>query len=418
MCFIYYKYILVSHILIFDNIMSSNTTSDKKLKKVVHVHDEVATLNTMPYSSYNLELSLEKLMYCAMTVIHKYEMDKNMAFNPTDKIEITADNFFNLVYSGEFEGNLSSAQLKDKAAKMLSLRRTMLNAYNRFDASPIMLVPKADSDLPVKVPMINSLHYDNVKKTFSIEFHAAFYDFFYKLNAQDKKASFNKHELKQILKMNSYYSLRLYRIFNSEYWRTQEITLTYDTLRKIFQKENQYRLHGHIKSRLIVPAIEEINELTDLHVEYECIKTVGGAYDAVTFRFARNKKYISHKMVKALEKMKVDYLSEGKIWSDDLSHFKVEDREKHFTAPTKLSPKQIGFLISSPVFMNDYGHFLGNFDLATGKVIMKALLENSLDKLNEFRKIDLDWYFALSYANQDGNEEDLDEEDLDENDDQ
>lgn len=390
---------------------STDSGSKKILKKVVHAHDEVATLNTMTYSSYNLELSLEKLMFCAMTVIHKFEMDKNTAFTPTDKIEITADNFFNLVYGGEFEGALTKEQLKDKASKMLSLRRTMLNAYNRFEASPIMLVHKTDSDFPVKVPMINSLHYDNGKKIFSIEFHAAFYDFFYKLNEQDKKASFNKHELKQILKMNSYYSLRLYRIFNSEYWRTTELTMTYDSLRKIFQKENQYKQHAHLKDRLIVPAIEEINTLTDLHVEYEFVKTNGLIYDAVTFKFERNRKYISHKMVKALEKMKISYLSEGKSWSDDLSHFKVEDREKHFTAPTKLSTKQIGFLISSPVFMNDYGHFLGNFDLATGKVIMKALLENSLDKINEFKKLDLDWYFALSHANQNGNEEDLEEDD-------
>lgn len=103
-------------------------------------------------------------------------------------------------------------------------------------------------------------------------------------------------------------------------------------------------------------------------------------------------------MEKALEKLKLSYLQENKPWSDDLSHFLASDRHNHFEAPTKLSRKQIAFLISSSAFLLDYSHFYGTADTETAKVVMKALLTDRLDVVNDVKKIDLDYYFALSYV--------------------
>lgn len=70
-------------------------TSSKLIMKPVRDHDVVSTLSSMPQASYSLDINLEKLMYCAITIIHKHEMDNKAEFNLRDKVSITAENFIN-----------------------------------------------------------------------------------------------------------------------------------------------------------------------------------------------------------------------------------------------------------------------------------------------------------------------------------
>ena len=55
-------------------------TSSKLIMKPVRDHDVVSTLSSMPQASYSLDINLEKLMYCAITIIHKHEMDNKAEF--------------------------------------------------------------------------------------------------------------------------------------------------------------------------------------------------------------------------------------------------------------------------------------------------------------------------------------------------
>ncbi|EPF6482843.1 replication initiation protein [Acinetobacter baumannii] len=402
-------------------------TSSKLILKPVRDHDVVSTLSSMPQASYLLDINLEKLMYCAITIIHKHEMDNKLEFNPRDKVSITADNFYQLLYedspeaSEKTEEYLTAEEIRLRKTRMQNVRRIMERAYERFTSSPVMLVKVEGSDIPEKVTMIQKLHYEPKTRIFSIQFAEEFFRFFYNL-LKHKNNSFNRHELKQIMKMNSYYSLRLYRVLNSELWRTNRLIFSYDELRSMFMKENQYRKHIHFKTRVIEPAIAEINRLTNLEVHHTYIKK-SYSIEAVEFKFGYKKKYINSKMSKALEKFKLAYLKKGIAWSDDLSHFKDPDRINHFTPPLSLKPKQIKFLISSPTFMNDYGFFYeGNgFDLKTAQTIMKALLTENLALVNTRKPIDLDYYFALDYKQRaENNEDDVDHDsdDLTDQDDQ
>lgn len=383
----------------------------KVIMKPVREHDVVSTLSSMPQASYLLDINLEKLMYCAITIIHKHEMDNNADFNPRDKVSITAENFYQLLYEDVIDkpnsNEADAARLKK--THMQNVRRIMERAYERFTSSPVMLVKVPDSDIPEKVTMIQKLHYEPKTKVFSIQFAEEFFRFFYNL-LKDKNNSFNRHELKQIMKMNSYYSLRLYRVFNSELWRTNSLILSCDELRRMFLKENQYRQHSHFRTRVIEPAIEEINSLTNLQVKHTYIKN-GDSIDAIQFNFNYKLEYITNRMSKALEKLKISYMKKAIPWSDDLSHFKDPDRINHFKPPLKLSPKQIKFLISSQTFMNDYGMFYENngFDLATAQTIMKALLTENLALVNTRKPIDLDYYFALDYKQKAENNEEEEE---------
>lgn len=394
-------------------------SNSKLILKPVREHDVVSTLSSMPQASYSLDINLEKLMYCAITIIHKHEMDNKSDFNPKDKVSITADNFYQLLYedsSNKREHFITSEELRLRKTRMQSVRRIMVRAYERFTSSPVMLVKVEGSEIPEKVTMIQKLHYDPKTKIFSIQFAEEFFKFFYNL-LKYKNNSFNRHELKQIMQMNSYYSLRLYRVFNSELWRTNRLIFSYDELRRMFMKEHQYKQHIHFKSRVIEPAIEEINRLTNLQVKHTYLKN-GDSIDAIQFDFNYQLKYLNTRFAKALEKLKISYLKKAVPWSDDLSHFKDPDRINHFTPPLSLKPKQIKFLISSKTFMNDYGFFFeGNgFDLATSQTIIKALLTENLALVNTRKPIDLDYYFAVDYKEKIENNEDEDE-DEDEHDD-
>lgn len=383
----------------------------KVIMKPVREHDVVSTLSSMPQASYLLDINLEKLMYCAITIIHKHEMDNNADFNPRDKVSITAENFYQLLYEDVIDkpNDNEADATRLKKTHMQNVRRIMERAYERFTSSPVMLVNVPDSDIPEKVTMIQKLHYEPKTKVFSIQFAEEFFRFFYNL-LKDKNNSFNRHELKQIMKMNSYYSLRLYRVFNSELWRTNSLILSCDELRRMFLKENQYRQHSHFRTRVIEPAIEEINSLTNLQVKHTYIKN-GDSIDAIQFNFNYKLAYITNRMSKALEKLKISYMKKAIPWSDDLSHFKDPERINYFKPPLKLSPKQIKFLISSKTFMNDYGMFYenNNFDHATAQTIMKALITENLALVNTRKPIDLDYYFALDYKQKAENNEEEEE---------
>lgn len=393
--------------------------ASQPIMKPVRESDVVSTLSSMPQASYLLDINLEKLMYCAITIIHKHELDNKSEFNPRDKVAITADNFFQLLYDDSPVDSdtpikpITTEDIKLRKTRMQNVRRIMERAYDRFTSSPVMLVKVEGSEIPEKVTMIQKLHYEPKTKIFSIQFAEEFFRFFYNL-LKYKNNSFNRHELKQIMKMNSYYSLRLYRVLNNELWRTRRLVFTYDELRSMFMKENQYRQHSHFKTRVIEPAILEINKLTNLQVKHTYLRN-GDTIDAVEFEFGYKNKFVNSNMYKALERLKVSYLKKGIPWNDDLSHFEDDDRINYFKPPLTLKPKQIKFLISSPKFMNDYGFFYENngIDTATAKTIIKALLTENLAFVNTKKPIDLDYYFAHDYKQKAENNEDEEDHEVD-----
>lgn len=97
----------------------------KVIMKPVRDHDVVSTLSSMPQASYLLDINLEKLMYCAITIIHKHEMDNNADFNPRDKVSITAENFYQLLYEDVIDkskGNdIDAARLKKPTCRMFAV---------------------------------------------------------------------------------------------------------------------------------------------------------------------------------------------------------------------------------------------------------------------------------------------------------
>ena len=94
------------------------------------------------------------------------------------------------------------------------------------------------------------------------------------------KENFTQYELLWTLHFKSKYSIRLYELIKSIHFRelesyTREYKL--DELRRLLDAEN-YKTYQTFKTRVLIPAIDEINNYSDKNIEYEPIKRGRSVY--------------------------------------------------------------------------------------------------------------------------------------------
>lgn len=89
-------------------------------------------------------------------------------------------------------------------------------------------------------------------------------------------ADFTKIQVKEIIKFNSFYGLRIYEILKSEWNRRYQKVVRFkykiDYLRQMLDSEKKYRSYPHFKERVLVAAIDSINSnpnvLFDVSADY------------------------------------------------------------------------------------------------------------------------------------------------------
>lgn len=79
---------------------------------------------------------------------------------------------------------------------------------------------------------------------------------------------FTSYQLKQIVNLQSAYSIRIYELL-AQYKTLGERSFLVSELREILQIEKSYKLFGDFKKRVLVPSMAEINANTDLIVSLE-----------------------------------------------------------------------------------------------------------------------------------------------------
>jgi plasmid replication initiation protein len=85
------------------------------------------------------------------------------------------------------------------------------------------------------------------------------------------KENYTRYNFETLLKLRGKYSKRIYLYGNS--WINKSIfTLKLETLRKRLKLENQYEKYADFNKRVIAPAIEEINEISELQMNAEPVK--------------------------------------------------------------------------------------------------------------------------------------------------
>ena len=144
---------------------------------------------------------------------------------------------------------------------------------------------------------------------------------------------FTKYLLKQTSSMTSMYSVRLYELLVQ--WKEAKRTPIFelDTFRNQLGIEvNEYKIMSDFKKRVLLLALKEINEKSDLKVSYEQVKkgrTITG------FKF------------KVLPKDKPKNLSRD---SNTADMFTVEG----------LNDSQLGRIARNPSFIADYNHLVSS----------------------------------------------------------
>ena len=150
------------------------------------------------------------------------------------------------------------------------------------------------------------------------------------------EARYTEYELKQVVGLQSEYAIRLYELIIQ--WRsvgkTNPISLT--ELREKLGLEGEYKRIEAFKRRVLDLAIKQINEHTDIIVEYEQHKN-GRVITGFTFRFKVKK-----------DKKKIVAEVAGDDTNNDM--YNIEG----------LNDKQLGRIARNPGFVADYNELVSS----------------------------------------------------------
>ena len=148
------------------------------------------------------------------------------------------------------------------------------------------------------------------------------------------EARYTEYELKQVVGLQSEYAIRLYELIIQ--WRsvgrTSQISLV--ELREKLGLVDEYQRIEAFKRRVLDLAITQINEHTDITVEYEQHKQ-GRIITGFTFKFK-----VKKNKVKIAAKVEAD--------KEDMSTIKG------------LNDKQLGRIARNPSFVADYNHLVSS----------------------------------------------------------
>lgn len=86
------------------------------------------------------------------------------------------------------------------------------------------------------------------------------------------KTAFTSYKLSNILSLKSAYSIRLYELMKKWYHLGRWECPLKDLKGKIGIEANTYKQYGHFKSRVLQPAVTEVNGKTDLYITFKEIK--------------------------------------------------------------------------------------------------------------------------------------------------
>jgi len=130
---------------------------------------------------------------------------------------------------------------------------------------------------------ISSKEYWNDKGSASIAFSAEVMPYICQLEKQ-----FTKYQLRNISAFKKMYSIRTYELL-TQYRTIQCRVINLIDLRCILKLEGKFKIWSDLKKFVIDPSVEEINEKSDLLVEYELIKK-GRSVDSIKFSIKEKSK--------------------------------------------------------------------------------------------------------------------------------
>lgn len=129
----------------------------------------------------------------------------------------------------------------------------------------------------LNVPIISMAKYEHGEFTFSFNYYVLKYFI-------DINENFTEFQLHYIMGMGSAYTSKLYKLLY-QYKNIGKRTFRLYDLKEQFGIEDKYKEYNNFKQRILEPAVEEINEITDLSVKYQEIR-VKRKIESIEFSFS------------------------------------------------------------------------------------------------------------------------------------
>ena len=229
-------------------------------------NDLVVKDNALINASYNLEVTEQRLIL--LSIIRARETGQGISSD--SKLEIHASD-----YSSRFDVT--------KEAAYNALKNAVNNLFERkFSFKEIH--KDTNKEIVVKSRWVSRIAYVDDLATLEVTFAPDVVPLITRLEKH-----FTSYQLKQVAQLTSKYAIRLYEFLIA--WRnvgkTPVISLS-EFREKLGLEINEYQKMVNFKSRVLEPAIKQINELTDIHVKYEQYKT-GRSISGLSFTFKHKK---------------------------------------------------------------------------------------------------------------------------------
>jgi plasmid replication initiation protein len=234
------------------------------------VRDLVVKDNALINASYNLDLVEQRLILLAIVEAR----DSGRGINANDPLEVHAESYvnqFNVARQTAYQA------LKD-ACKDLFVRQFSYQEIN-----------KRGNVENVLSRWVSEIRYIDDEATVKLIFAPAIVPLITRLEEQ-----FTKYELQQISNLSSAYAVRLYELLIA--WRSTGQTPIIELAefrQKIGVLDDEYTRMGNFKDRVLNLAIAQINEHTDIKVQYQQHKKGRNIY-GFSFTFKQKKVVIAN----------------------------------------------------------------------------------------------------------------------------
>lgn len=233
--------------------------------------DLIVKDNALINASYNLEVSEQRLILLSIVMAR----ETGIAIDATSTIRIHASD-----YMQRFG--------VDKHAAYEALKNAVHNLFGR-QFSYSIIDTETGKKKTVKSRWVQKIAYIDDSAILEVAFTIDVVPLITRL-----EQNFTSYQLKQVSQLTSKYAIRLYEMLIA--WRDVEKTPVIeisDFRYKLGLAEHEYKAMNHFKSRVLEPAIEQINKFTDINAEYEQFKS-GRVIVGFQFKFTHKRNKPNH----------------------------------------------------------------------------------------------------------------------------
>lgn len=203
----------------------------------------VTKSNNLIEAGYKLSLNEQRLILSAIS-----QLDGRKPIPKNNDFEITAEDFskaFNIPIKQAYEA------LEDAASR---LYEQDIKTFDRTENSR------------TRFRWVDGVKYWDGKARVTLSFSNKVIPYLTKLHQQ-----FTTYELSQVSQLKTAYAIRLYELL-IQFLKTEIRQITLEKLRAFLELENDYKRFFDFKRRIIDPSIKNINESTNLNVDWDVVK--------------------------------------------------------------------------------------------------------------------------------------------------